>query len=297
MELRDLKYFAVIAECRNIGRAADVLELTPTALSKSLRRLEKSLGAKLVRRATKGVALTAVGVALLTRIGPLQGILTDVQREATDLAEGIAGHVSVGVTQGAAENVLADAWVALSRLDSNITFKATIAGTATLVNLLHKGEVDFCLCNPTSFSPTEVVDEAIYDDVHVVFASTHHRLAKQKEVSLKDLAGERWATTNSITRPQWQLLINAMRKAGMAPPHVALETNSQAVRIPAIAYSNYLGLSSRKYLQQMARRYPLVELPVKEMRYARRMSIIYRKHGYLSPATRRLITIIKAQAK
>jgi hypothetical protein len=43
--------------------------------------------------------------------------------------------------------------------------------------------------------------------------------------------------------------------------------------------------------------FPLVELPIREITHVRRMSIVYRKDGYLSPAARRLIAILKAQAK
>src|SRR3954465_5169013 len=107
MELRDLRYFSLIAEHQNIGRAAEALDLSATALGKSLRRLEKSVGAKLVQRASKGVALTTVGVALLTRMGPLQGMLNDVRHEATDLARGQAGHINVGSTSGTHENRIA----------------------------------------------------------------------------------------------------------------------------------------------------------------------------------------------
>jgi DNA-binding transcriptional LysR family regulator len=65
----------------------------------------------------------------------------------------------------------------------------------------------------------------------------------------------------------------------------------------AIAASDYLGIGSRQFLRQEARMFPLVELPIKEITHVRRMSIVYRKDGYLSPAARRLIAILKAQAK
>jgi len=61
MELRDIEYFAVVAEHGNLRRAAESLGLSQPALSKSLRRLEKSMAAKLVKRTPKGVELTAVG--------------------------------------------------------------------------------------------------------------------------------------------------------------------------------------------------------------------------------------------
>jgi DNA-binding transcriptional LysR family regulator len=81
MELRDLRYFVVVAERLNVARAAEALDMSATALGKSLRRLEKSVGAKLVERAPKGVVLTPVGAALLAQIGPLQGLMSDVRRQ------------------------------------------------------------------------------------------------------------------------------------------------------------------------------------------------------------------------
>ena len=50
MEIRDLRYFVAVAEHRNLARAAEALDLSPTALGKSLRRLEQSVGAKLTSR-------------------------------------------------------------------------------------------------------------------------------------------------------------------------------------------------------------------------------------------------------
>jgi LysR family hydrogen peroxide-inducible transcriptional activator len=50
MNLRDIEYFAAIAEHRHLGRAAEALGLGQPALSISLRRLEKAADAKLVVR-------------------------------------------------------------------------------------------------------------------------------------------------------------------------------------------------------------------------------------------------------
>jgi DNA-binding transcriptional LysR family regulator len=88
MELRDIEYFAIIAEHRNVRRASEALGLSPGAMSKSLRRLEKSMHAKLVERTPKGVALTSVGAALLAQVHRLRVTLMDIRREAEDLTEG-----------------------------------------------------------------------------------------------------------------------------------------------------------------------------------------------------------------
>ena len=58
MELRDIEYFAVIAEHGHLGRASEALGLSQPALSKSLRRLEEAVEARLFNRTPKGMELT-----------------------------------------------------------------------------------------------------------------------------------------------------------------------------------------------------------------------------------------------
>jgi DNA-binding transcriptional LysR family regulator len=95
-QLRDIEYFSVVAEHGHLGRAADALGLSQPALSKSLRRLEQAMQAKLVRRTSKGMALTSVGAALLSRVRQLRLSLEDVTREMADLAQGHAGNLRIG---------------------------------------------------------------------------------------------------------------------------------------------------------------------------------------------------------
>lgn len=293
MELRDIKYFTAVAEHQNLARAAEALNLSATALGKSLRRFEKSVGAKLVRRASKGVVLTAAGVALLTRMQPLEGMLNDVRREAADLSSGQSGHIRVGVSLGAPENVLADACVSLSQQFPRITLQAYTAVPVVLRSWLRKGEIDFCMTGLRSFSSPEFCHECLADNPDVVIASAHHRLAKRRQVSIADVMGERWASFGTAH----QGVFRVFEANGLALPPPVLETNSPIIRLAAIAYSDCLGMTSRLLLHREARRYPLVELPVKELMRARTLNIIYRKGAYLSPAVGHLMAILKAQAQ
>src|SRR5690349_3706904 len=106
MELRDLEYFAVIAQHRNLGRAAEELGLSQPALSKSLRRLEEAVDAKLVARTPKGVELTLEGDTLLAHVSRLRLSLRDIAREVSDLGHGKSGHLRIGVAPGPADYLL-----------------------------------------------------------------------------------------------------------------------------------------------------------------------------------------------
>lgn len=61
MDLDRLKYFKAVAETVNIRKAAELLSLTPSALSKAVKQLESDLGARLITAEGRGIALTADG--------------------------------------------------------------------------------------------------------------------------------------------------------------------------------------------------------------------------------------------
>src|SRR6476469_9186678 len=100
IELRDLEYFAVICEHGHLGRAAESLDMSQSALSKSLRRIEDAVGAKVVMRTPKGVELTSGGSALRAQVQRLRLAVDDVIHEAQDVGQGRAEHLRIGVTPG-----------------------------------------------------------------------------------------------------------------------------------------------------------------------------------------------------
>jgi DNA-binding transcriptional LysR family regulator len=61
VELRDLRYFVVLAEELHYRRAAKRLFITPSSLSKAVSRLEDSLGVDLLERSPRHVSLTDTG--------------------------------------------------------------------------------------------------------------------------------------------------------------------------------------------------------------------------------------------
>src|SRR5262249_36293259 len=67
VHVRNLRYFAAVAEDLHFSRAAERLYVSQPALSKQLRLLERQIGAPLVHRDRRGVRLTPVCQALLPR--------------------------------------------------------------------------------------------------------------------------------------------------------------------------------------------------------------------------------------
>lgn len=292
MEPRDLEYFTVVAEHGNLRRAAEALDLSQPALSKSLRRLEKWAQTKLVKRTPKGVELTVAGAALLTHARRLHLSLDDIEHEVADLRGGRAGHLHIGVDVYSSEHLMPEVCATFLKDAQKATLKITVGSGDVLLPALREGALDLVIGGIPRFSDEDVFQE-LFQHQFAVFASADHRLANSRELAVADLAHERWAAA----APAWQWLLQAFAAHGVASPRLGLETSSIMIKLQAVACSDLLGFTGRRVLQHAARQFRLIELPVKELAWTLRIGICYRKDAYLSPAAHRFIEILKGTSR
>src|SRR5215207_10080465 len=138
MELRDIEYFEEIAEQRHLSRAAERLGLSQPALSKSLRRLEDALQVKLLDRNSKGLELTAEGSLLLARARDLRLSLRNVAREVTDVSQGRAGSLRIGVGPVVPTRLICSALGLLFSQAPRVTTRLTMSDADEIIPALRK---------------------------------------------------------------------------------------------------------------------------------------------------------------
>lgn len=296
LDFRDLEYFAVLADHGHVGRAAEALGLSQPAVSLSLRRLEKSLGAKLVKRTPKGVDLTEVGTALLSQVVRLQLARKDVLREIADLTEGRVGNLRIGTHPGFVDDLLGPACCVIIKSTPKVSLTVMIEPNDTAVTALREGRLDLIVNIIPAASFKDIVHEHLMDDTMVVFVSADHRLAKRKQVTMEDLQHERWTAT-AFSAPAWPHLNLAAENSSNNAPRVVAQTTSLSLRDHLVASTDLLGTSSRRVLRQIATRHRVVELPVRGFKAKRGVGVFYRKDAYLSPVAMRFIEILKITAK
>jgi DNA-binding transcriptional LysR family regulator len=288
MDLRDIEYFAVVAKHCHVGRAAEALGMGQPALSMSLRRLEKSAQTKLVKRTPKGVELTAAGAALLSHVDRLRLVRDDLAREISDLAHGQAGHLRIGTSPANAARFLPEACSALLMEAARVTLNVAVLDNNALLPALRKDELDIVVNHPQLIPYPDLVQEQLRDDEFVVYAAVSHRLAKRKSLSLDELANERWTSTGASALS----LHRAFEDRGLPPPQMALISEGVTIKLRTVAGSDLLGISARLVVQAAAPGFRLAILPVK-LNWIRPVAVTYRKDGYLAPAARRFIEILK----
>lgn len=95
LDMTALRSFAAVADAGGVTRAAGFLNLTQSAVSMQLKRLEESLGVQLLDRAGRGVALTAAGEQMLGYARKL--LQTNDEAVARMTGEAYEGEVTIGV--------------------------------------------------------------------------------------------------------------------------------------------------------------------------------------------------------
>jgi DNA-binding transcriptional LysR family regulator len=296
MDARDLEYFAVVAEHGNLHRAADALNLSQPALSMSLRRLERSAGTKLVNRTPKGVELTAVGTALLAHARRLRQTFDEIAREISDLSKGLAGHVRLGSSPIKIDPLVSPACTRLLKEAEKVTAHITIGSNDVLLPALRRGELDVVICGSPAAVHDDLVHEQVANERFVIYASADHRLARRKQVAMRDLAKERWVLTSRGTNAH-KTLSRLFEEEGLAPPAIVMESAYIVPKMRLVASTDVLGFTPWEDVAEAAGRLQLVMLRVPGLSAMRSTGMCYRKDAYLPPAAKRFVEILRATAK
>ncbi|MEW1777830.1 LysR family transcriptional regulator [Streptomyces sp. NPDC086777] len=185
VDLRLVRYFTVVAEHGNFGRAAAGLHLAQPSLSRQIQRLEAQLGVRLFDRSPQGSSLTEAGQAFLPRARIL---LQEAERAAR--AARAAGRPRT-LTIGYAEGLVITACVQELRrrhpddrvLTRHLDWRDTRA--------LAEGRVDALVAyRPLPFATDGFRVTKLHDESRVLVTSAGHRLAQEKAVSPGSLSAE-----------------------------------------------------------------------------------------------------------
>ena len=295
MNLRDLQYFAVVAEHKHLGRAAEALDMSQPALSMSLRRLEAFLHTKLVKRTPKGVELTATGESVFMHARRLRVSVDDIAREVTDIDQGYTGRLRIGTNTRFGVQLVPAACKSLLQAAPRLSLKISLAEANKGIPALSRGDIDLYITANTVAGHDELTQERVCDEEWVVAASAQHRLARKKQLTVADLRHERWVL--GLYGPAQDDLIRAFTKSGLPAPVIAAEVNSMLLRRELLPSTNWLTFGPRQFFRHGDSKTGTVELPVKGLSSRRSVSVCYRKDAYHSPIVRRFIEILKSTAQ
>jgi DNA-binding transcriptional LysR family regulator len=124
-DLTGLSAFATVSEERSFTRAAARLDISQSALSHSIRGLEKRMGIQLLARTTRSVSPTAAGAALLKELAPALERIEHAVAEARKQRETPSGRIRIIIPRTAAEMVILPKLAQFTRAYPEIVLEVT----------------------------------------------------------------------------------------------------------------------------------------------------------------------------
>ena len=292
LDLRDLRYFEVIAETGHVGRAAKKLFRTQPALTGCVRRLEATVGTRLFERAGRNIRLTSAGRALAARAKQLRIAAGEAVREMADLGSGVAGHIRVGALPTLARFLLPGAMHLYLKEAKDVTVRAVVAQNDVLASQLRSGDLDIVLTTAVA-NAGALIRHALCEDEAVVIASRSHPILRRSKVRMPDLLEYRWVLAPEVVGTRdW--LVREFERRGLPGPTVQIETNLILMMPALIEQTELLTFTSRRHVAPHTPGSKLREVPLKETTMRRRFEVVCRKDAYLSPAGERFVEVLRA---
>lgn len=206
LELRHLRAFEVLAQELNFTRAAGRLHLTQQALSSQIRDLERRVGAQLVARTTRTVALTDAGRTLLRHVPGILLSIGQAVAETRQAAHGSRDNLVVGMG-GVAGLTLTPTLLrafAAEHPDVEVTVRNVDFGDASYG--LASGATDVALAWLPAPAGIETVP--LLEDRRLAVLPADHPLTARAEVDPADLAVEPFVWIDEMdarVRDYWTL--------------------------------------------------------------------------------------------
>lgn len=190
MDIKQLRYFQIIAEEGQITRAAQRLHMAQPPLSHQLKLLEEELGVKLLEREKRGVILTGAGRLLRNRGEQIIELLDATVKELKELNEGYSGTLSIGAVASSGTTFLPCRILKFHEQYPNISFQLWEGDTYRILELLNTGIIEIGIVRT-------VFDSELYHFVNlpkepmVIAMGKKWNCGEQaKEVGMRELAGK-----------------------------------------------------------------------------------------------------------
>jgi DNA-binding transcriptional LysR family regulator len=170
MKFHSIDELTVLVECGqggNLTTAAELLDITPAAVSSIVRKLEARLGVKVLERTTRRMSLTAEGEALMGYAERALELLREGESLATDSAKALVGTVRLGVPSALARNAV------LPLVDSFLAAHPKVAVELTVSDTVQdvvRDEMDLAL-RYGDLKDARLLSRKVVDSARVVAAS------------------------------------------------------------------------------------------------------------------------------
>lgn len=187
MEISQLEYFVILARIRHFTRAARSMSITQSALSHSMRKLEKELGVVLFERTEQGVTLTAAGQDFLSHAERSLNELKKGKNELEEMKNPGRGLIRLSFIHSLGTGLIPFLLAGYEKHCARFVLSQN--DSASLTRNLLEGKNDLCLC-PPMMSMENIIWVYLFSEKLYAALPRSHRLAQRKSLAVKDLEKE-----------------------------------------------------------------------------------------------------------
>ena len=187
MEIRQVRYFVMVAQTGSFSQAAKELFISQSTLSQQIQQLENEVGVKLLERNTRKVTLSEYGQEFLPYAKNLiydaeacLGSIMDVRNMAT-------GKLVIGVTY-TFSSVMVDVLKEFIRDYPGIRLSIRTALMEELMDMLERNEIDLALSYDPGHKYDNIESTELFRSGICVIARDTHPLAQKVSISLEELS-------------------------------------------------------------------------------------------------------------
>jgi DNA-binding transcriptional LysR family regulator len=188
MDIAALRTFLAVAQERSFSRAAAKVHRTQPAVSQAVRRLEADLGEQLFDRSAKHGTLTDAGRMLQNYGQRLVRLAEEAESAVRELRDLRRGRVLIGANEAAVHTLL-PLIARFRQRHPQITIDVRRVPARQIAVEVQQGSLDF---GALTFRPSEsgLLEVKVGSDELVLLVPPAHPLAKRRQVTMEEVAGE-----------------------------------------------------------------------------------------------------------
>lgn len=292
IRLRHLHTFVAVAQQGTLGRAAETLNLSQPALSKTLNELEQLTGTRLFERGRLGAQLTLVGEQFLTHAVKVLDALNTAGQSLTRRNDAVPDVVRIGALPTAALGILPAVIGQFHKQQRNITLQVATMNNTMLLAGLKSGELDLGIGR---MSDPELMSGLNYE---LLFLESLKLVVRPRHPILND--------TVTLSRVmEWPVVVSPkgtvprqnaetlLQTQGCKLPPGCIETLSASLSRQLTVDYDYVWFVPSGAVKEDLRQGSLVALPVTTPGPGEPIGVLTRVDAPLSAATQTLLSAIR----
>ena len=212
----ELKLFARVAALGTLSAVARERDVPVSQISRSLARIEKACGARLIHRSTHGLALTAEGETFLGYCERLTGAFEELEGEFATSSRGVSGLVRVAASTVMAQYQLLPSLPGLAQRHPQLRVDVEVSDR--IVDMAREG-IDIAIRTGTSM-PDTVVARRIGQLGRALYAAPEYLERSGTPQHPDDLRAHRLVTNSAATQlNQWPFVVDGKPVKWLAEGH------------------------------------------------------------------------------